>query len=123
MPRPHTMVLVYDADGGLVSGLIHSLKRLVAPDSTPCHLCKLTHGAFGMKSEWWDFLKGFNVPLIFYHRNELKKKHGITNLDLPGIFVPKGEKLLPWVESDEINRCKDLDALKRLIERRIAEPG
>jgi len=121
MARPSTLVFVYNANGGLFAGLVDTLRRLVAPGSYPCNLCKVTHGLFGMKSEWWDFLKSLNVPLVFLHRNELAAKYGIKNLELPGIFVPQGDKLRPWIDADEINRCQDLAALKRLIERRIAE--
>lgn len=117
MSRPSALILVYNADGGISS----FLRRLLAPRSYPCSLCKLTHGVLGMKGEWREFLKNLNIPLVFLHRNELKEKYGIQNMELPGIFLPSGNKLRPWIDADEINRCQDLAALKRLIERRLAE--
>jgi hypothetical protein len=74
-----------------------------------------------MKGEWREFLKSLNVPMVFLHRDQLKRKYGIQNLELPGIFLTSGTRLQPWVDADEINRCPDLAALKRLIERRLAE--
>lgn len=119
MSRPNVLIFVYNADGGISS----FLRRLVAPHSYPCSLCKLTHGAFGMKGEWREFLKGLKIPMVFLHRKELKKKYGIQNLELPGIFQPYGDKMRAWIDADEIKRCRDLAALKRLIERRLSEAG
>lgn len=120
MPRPSALVFVYNTNGGVLNSVVDLFRGLFAPKSYPCNLCRLTYAGLGMNKRWWEHLKGLGLPLVFLHRNELKKKYGISNADLPAVFKPAGDRLTLLIDADEINRCKDLDSLIRLLDRNLA---
>lgn len=115
--RPSALVFAYSSDGGLMNSVFEVLRSVFAPSSNPCTLCRLTHTPLGMKKAWWDYIKNLGVPCVFVHRNELKRKYGVSTVDLPAVLKPAGDRLLLMIEADEINRCKDLNALMRLVDR------
>lgn len=118
MPRPSALVFAYNADSGLLNSVL-DIFRAFAPRTFKCHLCELTFTPLGLKKRWWEHIKGLNIPLVFVHRNELKKKYGIGNVDLPAVFKPGGDRLQLLIDADEINRCRDLDGLIRLVDRQV----
>lgn len=112
--RP-TLVFVYNADSGVFNALADVAHKIFSPDTYACNLCALTHTAFGMRSEWRDFLEGLGVPLEFLHADELKSKYGLEGVPLPAVFENCGGPLRVLVSADAINACRTLEDLKRLI--------
>lgn len=43
------LVIVYNANAGLLAGAMDSLHKLFAPASYPCKLCALTYGLLSMR--------------------------------------------------------------------------
>ena len=72
-----------------------------------------------MKKDWKEFLKSIDVPVEFLHRNELKKKYGISNINLPAILIKEENEPKLWINSESINLCKSIDDLIQLITNKL----
>jgi hypothetical protein len=118
--RPSALMFAYATNGNLANSVLDIFRALIAPRSFGCRLCELTFTPLGLKPQWLEHLKSLSLPYAFIHRNELKKKYGMGNVDLPAVFRPQGDRLVLMIEAREINHCKDLDALIRLLDRMVA---
>ncbi|MEW6330886.1 MAG: hypothetical protein AB1560_05430 [Pseudomonadota bacterium] len=118
MNKP-TLVFVYNADSGFVNTLLDIGHKIVAPQTYACNLCAITHSTFSMRDEWKNFVAGLGAPVEFLHRDELAQRHGLRDAKLPAIFLKADDGLKEWITSEEINRCRSLDELKRLVEQKL----
>ena len=57
-PAPRLLV-VYNADSGILNALGHAVHKLVKPETYPCSLCAITYGAVSMRKEWKSVCKRF----------------------------------------------------------------
>ncbi len=112
--RP-ALVFVYNADSGVFNALADAAHKIFSPRTYACNLCALTHTAFGMRSEWKEFLEGLGRPLEFLHADELKTRYGLEGAALPAVFERDGAHLRIFAGAEEINACGTLEELKRLI--------
>ena len=117
------LVFVYSADSGLFNALGDIAHRVFSPHTYPCNLCGLTYSIFGMRREWTQFLLTLYSPYEFLHQDEFEERYGIEGEPLPAIFVNDGEKLSVWITASEIDSCKNLDNLKRMIMDRLSIPA
>ena len=113
-----TIVFVYNADSGLFSTLTDTAHKLFSPETYECNLCAMTFSGLGMKKEWKEFLDTIDIPLEFLHRDELKKKYG-TEVELPAIFLKSGKDLNLIIDAGSINKCKDINELKQIINEKF----
>lgn len=118
MNKP-SLVFVYNADSGLVNTLLDIGHKIVSPQTYACNLCAITHSTFSMRDEWKNFVAGLGAPVEFLHRDELAQRHGLRDVKLPAIFLKADDGLEEWITSGEINRCRSLDELKRLVEQKL----
>jgi len=116
-----TIVFVYNADSGLFNTLTDIAHKVFAPETYECNLCAITYGNFSMRQEWQEFLETLDRELEFLHRDELAKRYGMADVELPAIFLKKVDTLELWIGAEKINACKDIDDLKRLITGKEAE--
>lgn len=120
--RP-TLVFVYNADSGIFNTLTDIAHKLFSPQTYECNLCAITYGNFGMRTEWKEFLETLDADLEFLHRDELESGYGLSEVALPAVFRKRGEVLEPWLSADEINACREITDLKRLIAAKLlSEP-
>jgi hypothetical protein len=117
MEKP-ILVFVYNADSGLVNTLLDIGHKIVSPKTYSCNLCALTHSTFSMRDEWKQFVAQLDCPMEFLHRDELAGRYGLRDVPLPAIFLKTETGLQPWIGQEEINRCRSLDDLKRLVEQK-----
>src|SRR5690606_8790171 len=80
------LLLVYNADSGVFGAVADSVHKLLAPETYACGLCYYTHGAFGMKRPFKDFLERLPVPVAFYHRDAFRRQHGDVAVALPAVL-------------------------------------
>jgi hypothetical protein len=80
------LVLVYNANAGFFGAVADSVHKLLSPDTYACGLCYYTHGAFGMKRSFKDFLERLPVPVAFYHRDEFRRRQGDVGVALPAVL-------------------------------------
>lgn len=118
MNKP-TLIFVYNADSGFVNTLLDIGHKIVSPQTYSCNLCAITHSTFSMRDEWKQFVTGLGVPVEFLHRDELAKRYGLREAKLPAIFLATDSGPKPCVTQAEINRCRTLDDLKRLVEQKL----
>lgn len=66
------LLLIYNADAGIVAGLGDLIHKLVSPATYPCSLCGTTYGVLGMDRRWRDWLAAQPLPVAFYHRPDFR---------------------------------------------------
>ena len=113
------LIFVYNANSGLFNSLTDTAHKLFSPETYSCNLCAITYGSFGMKKDWKEFLKSIDIPMEFLHRNELKKKYGISNINLPAILFKEENEPKLWINSESIKLCKNIDDLIQLITNKL----
>lgn len=115
-----TLILVYNADGGLLNAARDAVHKLVSPATYPCSLCALTYGAVSMRGAWRTFLARLGMPVMFLYRDEFREDLDARDLPLPVILVG-GETNPPevLVSAAELDGLPDLPALIALVEARL----
>ncbi len=117
--RKFSLIIVYNADGGLVNTLLDIGHKIVSPQTYNCNLCALTHSTFSMRSEWKDFIEQLGVSVEFLHRDELSKQYDIHGVALPAVFRKSDGRLQELINRNQIDHCRSLDELKRLVEQSL----
>ncbi|MGI9168321.1 MAG: hypothetical protein ACR2G5_18390 [Pyrinomonadaceae bacterium] len=114
-----SLVFVYNADSGLFNALTDMAHKAFSPQTYECNLCKLTFSTFGMRKSWKGFLSTLKVPLEFLHADELKSSYQISDVQLPAVFKKQGERLEVFLGAHEINECRTIGELMKLIRSKL----
>jgi hypothetical protein len=114
------IVFVYNADSGLFNTLTDIAHKIFSPQTYECNLCAITYGNFAIRDQWRQFLATLDAGLEFLHRDELLRDYGLGEVKLPAIFRKTAAGLQLWITADEINQCRELEELQRLITERLA---
>lgn len=69
-----TILMVYNANSGLISSSFGALHKIISPKTYQCNLCKITHGAFKEKKEWTDFVKKSKHNFKFMYSDEFEER-------------------------------------------------
>ncbi len=64
------VLFIYAAKSGWIHGALDTAHKLLSPSTYKCDLCRLTHGAFGERSEWRRFVEELDVPVRFLHEDD-----------------------------------------------------
>ncbi|PJJ60608.1 hypothetical protein [Hymenobacter chitinivorans] len=117
------LLFVYNADTGLVNGLLDLAHKLVSPATYPCSLCAITHGT-RMRPEWKEFVASLPLESAFLHRDEFLVQYPERAATaLPAVFVRnKSGGLTSFITAAELNQA-DLPGLMQLIQQRLATVG
>ena len=112
------LILVYNADSGLITALMHAVHKQISPATYPCSLCAITYGAVSMKREWKRFLDGLEHAVTFHHRDDFTAAFpalgtgGAREVTLPAILVSEpGEEPRVLVAAQELDTMTDLAEL------------
>jgi len=118
---PHRLLFVYNADGGLLSGLKDAFHKILSPATYPCSLCAVTHGATSMRPEWKAFIKTLPVAVEFLHRDEFVRGYPQWRAQkLPAAFAVGEDGLLTaFIDASEMDAA-DLNGLMQLVQQRLA---
>lgn len=112
------LLLVYNAEPGIVNMLIDAVHKQLSPSTYPCSLCALTYGAVSMKSAWKAYLDTLPHAKQFYHGSEFARAWpDAPKAELPAIFFQQGENA-PQVAiaADALNRMASLEELCRALD-------
>ena len=115
------LILVYNADGGVLHALKDMVHKLASPATYPCSLCALTYGAVAMRGRWRRFLASLPQQKVFHHRDDFARAFPGHRFALPVILI--GEGAAPpreLVSAAELDALPDLAALIALVEERLA---
>jgi hypothetical protein len=123
MPGLKTLLFVNNTN----SGVLLSLKDFSAGKSASygagiCNLSVITHSPVGMKKEWKRFLKDLEIPSRFLDREEFLSEFTFAHpkTTFPLVLVQKGTELSVLIETEELNRCRDLNDLIHLMKQRLS---
>jgi hypothetical protein len=118
----HTLIFVYNADGGLLNAAGDAVHKLVSPATYPCSLCALTYGAVAMRGAWRAFLGSTGLAALFLYRDEFREDLDQRDLPLPAILLGAASGGPPevLVSAAELNALADLPALIDLVKTRLA---
>ena len=113
------IIFVYNADSGIVNALKDAVEKNVSPETYSCNLCAVTFGTLRMKSEWKRFIRNLPVKVEFLHRDEYTGRYGNPETGFPAAFLDSGdapgEGPRLFISPEEINRCKSLEDMKKLV--------
>lgn len=115
-----SLVFVYNADSGLFNAVTDIAHKAFSPQTYECNLCALTFSTFGMRESWKRFLSTLKGPLEFLHADELKSSYHISDIPLPAVFKKQGERLEVFLGANEINDCRTIDELMKLIRDKLS---
>ena len=114
------LVVVYNANAGLLAGAKDSLHKLFAPATYPCSLCALTYGLIGMRREWRSFLGGIGAACVFHHRPDFRAAYPqAANWPLPLIAIEQDGAIAELITAAELAALPDLAALIALAQARL----
>jgi len=115
------LILVYNADAGLLNALKDMVHKIVAPASYPCSLCALTYGWVAMRGRWRRFLASLPQAKVFHHRDDFARAFPGLSPALPAILIAEGEAAPHvLVGAAELDAMPDLASLIALVEERLA---
>lgn len=121
-PKPARLLLVYNADAGLLNAARESFLKVFAPSQVPCSLCALTHGLLTMKGDWRLFLTSLPLAVEEYHRDEFAETFADLDVDLPAILIAIGKgRPRTMICADELNAMEDLDELIERVQDRLVD--
>jgi hypothetical protein len=119
MPIPK-LVFVYNAEAGLMNGMMDSLHKATSPDTYECALCAITHGLFTVDKAWRVYLKSLPVEAQFFHRTDFAEAYPAAHFALPAILLDRGGVLSELVSSQQMKTLADVNALSSALDAALA---
>ncbi|MEO0699503.1 MAG: hypothetical protein AAFY81_07270 [Pseudomonadota bacterium] len=126
-PERTRLILVYNADTGLIEALMHAVHKQFFPSTYPCSLCALTYGAVSMRGDWKRFWQSLDAEVSFFHRDDFTAAFptlgtgGVREVALPSILISEGgfepRVLIP---SDDLDAMADVDALMEAVSAKLS---
>jgi len=125
-PERTHLILVYNADTGLIEALMHAVHKQFFPSTYPCSLCALTYGAVSMRGDWKRFWQSLDAEVSFFHRDDFTAAFptlgtsGVREVALPSILISEGG-LEPRVliSNEELDGMADVDDLMEIVSARL----
>ncbi|MGY6551121.1 MAG: hypothetical protein ACXIT4_04405 [Erythrobacter sp.] len=115
------LILVYNADSGLLNMLKDGLHKLIRPQTYPCSLCSLTYGPVAMRGEWRRYLASLPLAKTFHHRDDFAEAFPQERIALPAILLARPDAALKLlISADELDALDRLETLMALLDQRLA---
>ena len=125
---PDKLLIVYNADSGLINALMHAVHKQLFPETYPCSLCAITYGAVSMHGEWKRFLESLPMDVVFHHKDDFTEAYpeigtdGAREVALPAILTSRqGEEPQVLIPAEELDAMKDTVELMARVEEQLAE--
>lgn len=119
-PARSRLLIVYNADSGIVSAVKDMIHKIPSPQTYPCSLCALDHGWLAMHGRWRRFLASLPHETVFHHRDDFAEAYPGMNLQLPAILLAAGGgKPEVIVSAAELDAMPDLEALIAVLKARL----
>lgn len=116
------LILVYNADSGIINALMHAVHKQIFPETYPCSLCAITYGAVSMHGEWRAFLGSLPLDIVIHHKDDFEEAFPGHGFALPAVLIA-GSDALPeiLVPAEELDLIKDTSGLMERVEKRLLE--
>ncbi len=116
------LIFVYNADSTIFAIASDIVKKIVAPQTQECNLCKITYGALTPKEEWSNFLASLPQEKVFLHRDEFASQHpDKKNIALPAVFLESAGNLSEFITAGEMNRAKTIPDIVTLVTDKLKQ--
>ena len=116
------LIIVYNANEGLVAGLLDSIHKALSPATYECSLCAITYGAFTMDRRWRAWLKALPYETVFHHRPDFHAAFPANAAaPLPAVFIANGDALEILLDPSAIAASKTVDGLIAALETVLAQ--
>jgi hypothetical protein len=117
------LILVYNADSGLLNAVKDAVWKVARPSTYPCSLCALTYGWVSMHGRWRRFLAGLPQRKVFHHKDDFALAFPGVAVPLPVILLADGKAARQvLVSAAELDALPDCEALIALVAARLAPP-
>lgn len=121
MHEPH-LLLVYHADSGRLNALWDIAHKVISPDSYPCALCALTHGALRERGAWKAFRERHPGRLEILHRDEFHRRYPDLTMPTPCVLARQdGGAWTVALAGEEIAALSGVDALVGRLDQVVAD--
>ena len=115
------LIFVYNANAGLMAGILDSVHKTVSPETYPCSLCAISYGAFAVKPRWREWLKTLPMPMHFYHRPDFYVAFpAARSMALPLVALDRDGHLELLLDAEQLDALEDLEGLIAAMEVRLA---
>lgn len=105
------LIFVYNANSDFFSVIKDNVTKIVAPSKYTCNLCMITHGNFGVKKKWSEFISTLKIKSEFLHKDEFLKKYKDAKTNFPCVFIQESNKLKLIIDNKKMNSFKTMDEL------------
>jgi hypothetical protein len=113
------LLFVYNANAGIVAGIMDSLHKTFSPSTYPCNLCAITYGALRMDPTWKAWLRAQPFESTFYHHSDFRVAYPDLTVDLPVILIEQQGRIQTLVAATEFKETPSVTELIILIESRL----
>ena len=121
MAQNSKLLIVYNAEGGILNSVIHGVHKVLRPSTYPCSLCALTYGLVSMRSDWRRFLESLPAEIVFHHSDDFAEAFPDVEIDLPAILVSDSESdPETMLSASELDNTPTLEQLKTVTRERLA---
>jgi hypothetical protein len=110
------LVFVYNARSDIFSKVTDFAHKIISPESYPCILCSLTHGALEMRREWAEFIQSLPLKVSFLYKDQVES-HSWE--DVPQVWIQSGRNRELLISAGELNAIPTLEALMDLVNQRL----
>lgn len=121
--HPDELIFVYNADSGLVNGLLDLLHKNLRPETYACNLCAVTYNNSGMKKEWKTFVQSIPLPVTFLHKDEFVKRFATEAFEAPSAYWMRGAMRELIISANTMQELPSLDALMQLTKAILNKEG
>ncbi len=110
------LIFIYNAKSGMFNQSVDFLHKVFSPKTYACDLCSITHGNFGSKKDWANFISEIKVNTEFKYCNQ--RSAAEKKFNCPVVLLENSENIEQLVASSEL---KDLNLhdLIAIIDARI----
>jgi len=114
------LIFVYNADSSFFAVANDFVRKIVAPNSQECNLCKITYGVTGKKEEWSEHLTTLPMEKVFLHKDEFRRAYpNETHTELPAIFVENKDVLSSFLSAQEMNKISSISEMISAINQKL----
>ena len=114
------LLVAYNAEAGLLAGVLDSVHKLASPATYPCRLCALTYGLVTMDRRWRDWLRRPPLPVVVHHRPDFRAAWpAAANWPLPLVALADGAGLTLLLGPEALADIADAGALIAAIMARL----
>ncbi|MDT8410840.1 MAG: GTPase [Vicingaceae bacterium] len=115
------LIFIYNAKSGSVNSLIDISHKIISPSTYPCSLCSITHGNFGAKEQWKNFLNELNVNATFLYKNQLQKISFKPNQVPCVLLKTEQENIQEIITAEELNSFSTLSELITVLKLSLSK--